>query len=178
MRIETAVSESQFEEVRSLYLSAFPGNERMPFTMMIGKDRPNQEVLLFRQGQELFGFASLFHGPEGLVFLSYFAVDEKRRSQGYGTEMLQMMIERYPEKRIFLDIEAADPSAENSGERLNRKQFYLKRGFFDTGLRYEFNQVKYELLCTKPQLSAAEFDAVIRLYWSEAAADRTLIYQR
>ena len=170
-RIQTK-QDPYLSKVRELYVQAFPGNERMPFRMLANTGDPDSELTVFLKDDDIFaGFARMFHHPEASTsFLSYLAIEEDLRGQGYGTEILKQLCQEHRDRKIVLDIEEVIPQAENYEERKQRRQFYLERGFTDLNLRYMFYNVKYELLGTNGQMTLPEFHDLIRHFWGRAAA--------
>ncbi|MBR3126741.1 MAG: GNAT family N-acetyltransferase, partial [Solobacterium sp.] len=131
-RIQTK-QDPYLSKVRELYVQAFPGNERMPFRMLANTGDPDSELTVFLKDDDIFaGFARMFHHPEASTsFLSYLAIEEDLRGQGYGTEILKQLCQEHRDRKIVLDIEEVIPQAENYEERKQRRQFYLERGFTD-----------------------------------------------
>lgn len=170
-RIQTK-QDPYLPRVRELYVQAFPGNERMPFRMLANTGDPDSELTVFLKDDDIFaGFARMFHHPEASTsFLSYLAIEEDLRGQGYGTEILKQLCQEHRDRKIVLDIEEVIPQAENYEERKQRRQFYLERGFTDLNLRYMFYNVKYELLGTNGQMTLPEFHDLIRHFWGRTAA--------
>ena len=170
-RIQTK-QDPYLSKVRELYVQAFPGNERMPFRMLANTGDPDSELTVFLKDDDIFaGFARMFHHPEASTsFLSYLAIEEDLRGQGYGTEILKQLCQEHRDRKIVLDIEEVIPQAENYEERKQRRQFYLERGFTDLNLRYMFYNVKYELLGTNGQMTLPEFHDLIRHFWGRTAA--------
>ena len=58
----------------------------------------------------------------------------------------------------MVDIEVPDISAENNEQRIMRKKFYLRAGYEETPVKYEWRGEKYEILSYRGQISQAEYD--------------------
>ena len=67
-----------------------------------------------------------------IVLLDYFAILDQFRGEGLGAETLKTFKERYPDKRLILEIEIPEESAPNNAQRLSRKKFYLRNGLKET----------------------------------------------
>ena len=136
LRLEKAGKE-ELSFIRQLYKEAFPAVERKPFSLLVKRQRLKRvEILSIFSLQESrpVGLAiSAFFGD--LVLLDYFAMDPTLRGRGMGGEALELLRQRYQGKRFFLEIEPPDPQAENSRQRVRRKEFYLRHGFQDAGLQ-------------------------------------------
>ena len=81
--------------------------------------------------------------------LDYLAVSEAHRGEGLGSIFLKQLSDRIPEADCVL-VEAQDPAAAQEEEertlRRRRIGFYLRSGFYDTGLRSRIFGVDYCLL--------------------------------
>ena len=85
-------------DIKQIYFEAFPKKERMPFPMMMAMSKLwNTEFLGFYDGNTLCGFVYLAHNRK-IVFVMFFAVDKLLRSKGYGSDILQNIQSKYPEK--------------------------------------------------------------------------------
>lgn len=126
-------------EMKRLYRSAFPKEERVPFgllrflTMIRGV-----ELIGYREENRFCGFT--YTVTEGnIVFVLFFAVDDAMRGQGYGSSILKYLKEKNPSRQIVLNVEPLDAQAENAEERVRRMRFYEKNGFYDIG--YEIDEI-------------------------------------
>lgn len=88
----------------------------------------------------------------------YLAVDESLRGNGYGSKALELLHQSKPGKKIMVDIEVTDEQAENAEQRRMRKKFYLRAGYVETPVKYEWQQENYEILSFGGQISEAEYD--------------------
>ncbi|MDO4261750.1 MAG: GNAT family N-acetyltransferase [Eubacteriales bacterium] len=143
--------------IKRLYLEAFPRSERKPFGLMRWKARQGQmEMLAILDGHELAGLAiTVLCGDR--VLLDYFAVEKSARGKGFGSQALRLLRERYDDRRFFLEIELPDEDAPNSVERRRRKQFYLKNGMQETGIRAVVFQVPMEVLSDGKPLTYEDY---------------------
>ncbi len=149
--------------VLDLYQSAFPPEERKPFSLIERKAAMGEmEILLIRERGKPIGFAILAYG-EHLVLLDYFAISEKWRSQGYGSAALELIQELYGDRQLFLEIEKPEKTADQVLDmRQRRKEFYLRNGLLETGIDLEMFGVKMELLSTQPGLTFEECAVLYR----------------
>lgn len=79
----------------------------------------------------------------------YLAVEERIRSRGYGTKILDWL-KHNTSKIIVLNIEALNPDAENALQRERRIAFYNKNGIFDTGTGFIYAGETYSVLASDP----------------------------
>lgn len=156
------VQGSQWEEVREIYLEAFPKRERKPFGMLKrGAARGKLEVLAAVEEHQLLGFTVLIPYNE-TVMVDYLAVSGAVRSHGTGSRILQAVLERFAGQRVMLLIEALDPQAENYAQRQARRRFYLKNNFTSSGVFPDGKSGKMELLNAGGTVSSAEYVAMMR----------------
>ncbi|MCI8668908.1 MAG: GNAT family N-acetyltransferase [Lachnospiraceae bacterium] len=151
-------SDSFMKEIKELYDTAFPREERyLDFEPTVkqmeaadfGKRRG--ELLAFGEDTgETAGFVGfvmvLFCGD--IVHLYYFAIQEKLRGRKYGEQALNLIRERYRDRNIWLSVELPDENADNQQQRLRRKQFYYRNGFRDTDVSGEKNGCMLQMMST------------------------------
>ncbi len=115
---------------QQLYQQAFPAEDRFPFwSLLLFSLRPAIRFdAIVDEHQQPIGFVYLIHG-EGLLFVLYFAVDARCRSQGYGSRIIVALEQQYPSDTIVLDIRAPDAAAADALQRQKRLDFYLRNGF-------------------------------------------------
>ena len=91
---------------------------------------------------------------DDMLFVFYIAVNDIIQSKGYGSKLLQMLIEKYKNKPIALFVETLDPSADNYNQRVKRFAFYEKNGFFNTGVKAGFKNSPFiDILATDKDFS-------------------------
>lgn len=127
---------------------AFPPTERMSFEEMFCYAAvADTEVLgIYEQGRAL-GFVMILKNC-ACAFVILLALDGSVRSHGYGSAALHSIIKRYPDHQLVVDFEELDARAENSAQRLRRKNFYLRNGFHETGCFTVLGGERFEVLCT------------------------------
>jgi len=151
----------------ALYLAAFPEAERRPWEGMLHDPAGDIGICgLYREGVYC-GFVILMTQGD-ICHLMYFAVEEQFRDHGLGGETLLLLRRQLPGLRLIVDIERQDDSAENAGLRRRRKQFYLRHGYRETGVFYDWQGVGYEILCDGGPLTEGEFWG----FWKQARARR------
>jgi len=156
-----------FPQVKALYESAFPANERIPIKHLLD-DKIKREFLAFFDGDLFCGFSnSITHGS--ITNIIYFAVMPKLRSRGYGSQILQVIREQHPDTRIVVDIEVEEDSkdAEELERRNRRRDFYLRNGFGSSPVDYVWQGEHYRLLTAGGTVSEKEF----RDFWKEILKD-------
>ena len=156
-----------FPQVKALYESAFPANERIPIKHLLD-DKIKREFWAFFDGDLFCGFSnSITHGS--ITNIVYFAVVPELRSRGYGSQILQVIREQHPDTRIVVDIEVEEDSkdAEELERRNRRRDFYLRNGFGSSPVDYVWQGEHYRLLSAGGSVTEKEF----RDFWKEILKD-------
>ena len=150
-------------QVKALYESAFPANERIPIKHLLD-NKIKREFWAFFDGDLFCGFSnSITHGS--ITNIVYFAVVPELRSRGYGSKILQTIRKQHPDTRIVVDIEVEEDSkdAEELERRNRRRDFYLRNGFSSSPVDYVWQGEHYRLLSTGGTVTEKEF----RNFWKE-----------
>jgi hypothetical protein len=159
-----------WHKLKKLYKKAFPLNERKPFQMIKQKAAGSEtDVWLLDEEGEFLGLAITMN-IDDLVLLDYFAIHGKKRGTGYGSEALQLLREKYGDKRFFLEIESVYEEAADLEMRKKRKHFYLKNGLSEIGIMTRLFGVDMELLGFGCKVSFEEYRGMYRqIYgtWAE-----------
>lgn len=151
-------------DTKSIYLEAFPKEERMPFWMMVGMSKLwNTKFLSFYDDKTLCGFVYMATSMK-LAFIMFFAVDKQLRSNGYGSKILDMIHKMYPNKKIIITIERCDVDSSDIELRKRRKNFYLRNGYKETGYLIKMAGVDQEIIIMNGEFSKSEFRTFFALY--------------
>lgn len=150
--------------IKKIYFSSFPKEERMPFPLMIAMSYLwNTKFYCFYDGDSLCGFtylAILFNQ----VFIMFFAVDENMRNKGYGSEILQLISEKYPKKKVIVSIEPCIVNSENYELASRRKNFYQRNGFQESGYMVKLLGIDQEVLIKNGIFNPTKFFLFFMLY--------------
>ena len=150
-------------QVKALYESAFPANERIPIKHLLD-DKIKREFWAFFDGDLFCGFSnSITHGS--ITNIVYFAVVSELRSRGYGSQILQAIRKQHPDTCIVVDIEVEEDSkdAEELERRIRRREFYTRNGFDSSPVDYVWQGEHYRLLSAGGTVTEKEF----RDFWKE-----------
>ncbi|MBR4558778.1 MAG: GNAT family N-acetyltransferase [Fibrobacter sp.] len=158
-------------QVKALYESAFPANERIPIKHLLD-DKIKREFWAFFDKEDgandaapkFCGFSnSISHGD--ITNIVYFAVEPELRSRGYGSQILQAIRRQHPDTRIVVDIEVEEDSkdAEELERRNRRREFYTRNGFDSSPVDYVWQGEHYRLLSAGGTITEKEF----RDFWKE-----------
>ena len=145
-----------FHRTENLYVRAFPANERTPICGLMRHDG-HDFVGFYDKDKNFCGFASLLTYGD-ITHILYFAIDEKYREHGYGSEALKLMHTLYPKNRFIADLELDIPTAENEPQRHLRRAFYLRNGYTPSEVRYDWQGEQYEILVSSGTITNTEFE--------------------
>lgn len=150
------------DAVRSLYMSSFPPEERIPYENLERTFGRGGELRVFTD-EAFVGFSYTFE-HDGSVFLVYIATDPSLRGRGYGAEMLESIRDSKPGRRIFLVLEGVYGTPEEAELRLRRRNFYLRNGCRETGCRLLSDDVMLDSLGVSGENTFESMDATVRYY--------------
>lgn len=144
------------KKIESIYKEAFPSNERVPFGILKMMHLLRMgELLGITDAGRLVGFCFL-KSNSSLTYIVYLAIDKNIRNEGYGGRALLLIRERYPGRKLMLAIEAPDKNAANQKQRLQRRSFYERNGFYELPDRLKEGGVNYSLMATNRNSSKEE----------------------
>ena len=148
------------KQAKELYLAAFPKEERIPWWLLrLNACRKGIDLTAFMEDERFCGFTSSVTVGK-LHFLLFFAVSEKYRGQGYGSEILADIRREHP--TIALNVEPLEESAPNYSERVKRFDFYRKNGFADTGYHVWEIGGMFRVLSTEAELNVVQYQKIFQ----------------
>lgn len=178
----------QAEQIYKQYMvQDFPREELKPFSMIRKADaRGEYECLGCYSGDDFCGYAYIVQlGNEYL--LDYFAVRSDLRGMGFGSSILQMLRQQYPDAEAFL-IESENPDLAADADALavqqRRMQFYLRSGCLDTGVTACVFGVGYRVLelpfsgAHTPDVICAVYQRLYQSFLSEPRYQRNVTVSR
>ena len=152
------------EKVKRLYHTAFPADERAPFSMLMrGEKKDNIDFFSCLDGEEWIGLLYVVNYLD-MSYIFYFAVDDDKRGRGYGTAILKGAQEKYKGRRLFLAIEELDEKYDNYSQRVSRLHFYENAGFVRTGQKMQEGKVIYDLMGIGGRISNKEYRRLIKSF--------------
>lgn len=164
MQIRTEKVKLRSKEIKRIYFEAFPRQERMPFFMMVAMSKLwNTQFLSFYDGDEPCGLIYLAHNKK-LVFVMFLAVEQRLRSKGYGSSILQHIQSIYPNKKIIISIEPCEADAPDIQIRQKRKAFYLRNGYQESSYTLKLNGLTQEIIIANGTFQKSEFRAFFTVY--------------
>ena len=133
---------------------AFPSSEKCSIAYLVGiPDLSQLHVNAIVDGDVPVGFIIWVDLCEGFSYLSYLAIDSHYRNRRYGSKALTSLFDNVLTDTVsFGVIEALDPDAQNSEQRVTRKRFYERLGFtvFENTVEFYGND-RYHLVYHGPE---------------------------
>jgi ribosomal protein S18 acetylase RimI-like enzyme len=172
MILENA-TRKDFKQIKRLFITAFPKEERPPFFVLKQKRKSGTgELLVAKDNNKFVGFIHLVHYKD-LIYLFFFAIHQDLRGKGYGSQVLQQLIAKYKDKRIFLAREPLDDNADNNAQRISRRQFYIKNGFTDLPIHIVEADYVFDAMGVNCQISAKDY-LDLMLNWGGKSLQRKI----
>lgn len=163
MKLQFENAQLYKEQVRRLYISAFPPEERPPLRKLFQRARQGKGRFFAVTEEGRFVGLAYTIQSEALVYLFFLAVEEAYRGQGCGTQMLKQIIAMYPDRTMILSIEDPDDeSAENLPQRLRRIPFYENCGFRRLPIKTREAGVVYAMMGTSPDVDVRDYYRMMR----------------
>ncbi len=151
----------EYQAVMDLFQRAFPENEQMPMLFLrIMALRRGFKFQAYYDGDTFCGFTYTIENRD-MVFVLYLAVNDRIRSRGYGTAILQALRSRSGGKAVALNVEPPDERAANREQRVRRLKFYSRNGIDETGYFLSDKDGRYMILCSENPLPMDAYRDVI-----------------
>lgn len=154
------------DKVDALNNEAFPEEERVPLSEFLeygqGEDA---HFFAFYNEDEFVGFAFVISN-EKVFYVSFFAIMPHLRSQGYGGQIIDKLVEFY-QKTMVLEVERLDEPSDNLAQRQARMDFYLKNGFQTSDAFLEYGDLSFEILYRGEQFDEEAYRDIFRRFQEE-----------
>ncbi|EMC1016747.1 GNAT family N-acetyltransferase [Enterobacter bugandensis] len=95
-------------------------------------------------------------------FLVHLAIDARYRSAGYGSEVMDHILQEYGSTPLTLLIEKPEAAAPPDDLKIRRLNFYMRKGFMLTGVTEIFAGNDYSLMSNYKEVDIAEYRKMIR----------------
>ena len=159
-------------ELRLLYESAFPKEERIPYDelkRLLGV--MPIDFMTYYDGDMFVGLTMVLNRTD-FNWGWYFAVKEELRGRGYGQQILTALKAKYADRQLVIDIESPkQTNCNNIEQRCRRYEFYKRNGFRDTRTAKSFEGIDYTiLLLGDGTFTQNDYDSIIdelRKFWKD-----------
>lgn len=145
-------------EFLRLYGSSFTAEEKIPLKNLTRTFGKGGDLRFYYDSDRFIGFTYCFE-HDGITFFVYFATDSACRNRGYGSQILEIMKNRYADKKIFLVLH---PQTNEISKR--RHGFYLRNGWKDTGNRILSDGYYFDSMFLEKPISEAEMMRAVGFY--------------
>ena len=162
------------EDIKQLYMDAFPFDERIPFYIMVsvGNDR-GVEFLSIYDDDTWLGFIHTLVG-EKLSYIFYFAIDGSLRQSGYGSKIIREYKKIHP--KLSLAIEPIEEDSDNIKQRKKRLAFYEKNGFETLDTRVVEMGVEFELMGAKGmEIKESDYKSLVKKFFDSFDKDKRVL---
>lgn len=151
-----------WDAINELAKEAFPPEEYLaPKELVKMAKSDNFDFLLLTDENRFVGFM-VVQIYENMAYLFFLAIDKNSRSKGYGSQAIEALRGKYPDKNHIVDFEMLDNTAPNKEQREKRRNFYLRNGYRETGLFLSYLGVDYEVFCTDDQFNVNTFKEMMK----------------
>ncbi len=154
---------SNYKEICQFMKRVFPKEELMPMWLIILLTlKKNYDFNVYYDNDLFVGILFTIES-EDTLFVFYIAVNDEIHSKGYGSKLLQILFDKYPNKSITLFIETMeDKSAKNYEQRVKRLTFYERNGFIHTGIKAGFKTPFIDILSTDKNYDTVKAKRLIK----------------
>ena len=162
------------EDIKQLYMDAFPFDERIPFYIMVsvGNDR-GVEFLSIYDDDTWLGFIHTLVG-EKLSYIFYFAIDGGLRHSGYGSKIIREYEKIHP--KLSLAIEPIEEDSDNIKQRKKRLAFYEKNGFETLDTKVVEMGVEFELMGAKGmEIKESDYKSLVKKFFDSFDKDKRVL---
>ena len=162
------------EDIKQLYMDAFPFDERIPFYIMVsvGNDR-GVEFLSIYDDDTWLGFIHTLVG-EKLSYIFYFAIDGGLRHSGYGSKIIREYKKIHP--KLSLAIEPIEEDSDNIKQRKKRLAFYKKNGFETLDTKVVEMGVEFELMGAKGmEIKESDYKSLVKKFFDSFDKDKRVL---
>jgi len=161
MKLTNTYQSETLSKIEALYQTAFPPSEKKPFSLMLGKREQGwMEILAIESDQDDFLGLAITMICQDIVLLDYFAIADEMRGSGIGSQTLQLLKNRYKNKRLLLEIESTATESPDHEVRLRRKNFYTRNGLCAMPYMVELFGVEMEIMTFPGPVSFEEYHAI------------------
>lgn len=132
------------KDIEPLYISSFPEEERPPVEMFFSFAlKEDNDIYAVYDNNSFIGFTNLLFYKD-LCYLFFLAVSPEYRNKGYGSQIVQEVLKKYPDKTFILCYDEVDDKYSDNELRKRRREFYLRNGFKDNNLKTCEYGVRYD----------------------------------
>lgn len=154
---------SDYKEIGAFMKRVFPKEELMSMGLInIITKMKKYNFNAYYDGDLFVGIIFTIDSKDTL-FVFYIAVNDEIHSKGYGSQLLNILFEKYPEKSVTLFIETMDDkNATNYDQRVKRLAFYERNGFIQTGIKAGLKAPFIDILSTDKEFDVKKSKKMLK----------------
>lgn len=146
-----------FNDIKKIYNNSFPRKERFPLIiLLLNIIRKNSEMFVLLDNNMVCAFIYCINYGN-MTFILYLAVDPEKRNNGYGSYLLNWILEKKKNNKIFLNIDKIDDNYEDSDIRKKRLDFYINNHFYITNYLSVERCSNFHILSTDKKFEVNEY---------------------
>ena len=149
-----------YKQVNDIYEKSFPPEERY-ITLDKMVQSQNTELYCLIDNNQILGMIYLIFYKE-MIFILYLTVNTEERSKGYGSYLLKWCLQKYSDKKIYLNIEEVKKDVKDYETRKKRLKFYQKNGFFITNYISKEEAENFNILSNSKKMDIDEYKMLDR----------------
>lgn len=151
------------DEIKNLYIEAFPKEERKPINQILKVCENKQgRIIPILLNKEFVGmFITLDSTTTNSLIIDYFAIKDGFRGLSLGSRAISLLNEK-EKKTIIIEIEPCVKGAENLIQRKKRKKFYKNLGFRQTDINVSWFGVHLELMSLNNTISFEHYIGLLK----------------
>ncbi len=161
------IKAKNYDKIKKLYEESFPKEEKKPFDLILQKQKENLVEILSIESNNVFLGLIICAKYKDSVLLDYFALDRNNQSKGFGSQALLKLIEKYQDKKLFIEIEDTLKDSTNKEQRIRRKNFYLKNNLILLDFKVNLLGVEMEILSNKKDANFSEYIEIYHKVYGE-----------
>jgi len=152
--------------INALYASAFPKEEQASLRFLIGKAESHSvDFSAYFDGEEFVGLSYAISRGD-TTYLWRLATVPALRSQGYGTQILHLLVERHAPHKLV------------TGRTEEGREFYRRNGFHDLGYRCRLNGVTLDVISRGGRVASGDLMATLKEFYGRWGMLRSRVLPR
>ena len=140
---------------------AFPDNEKVNIDDFFNSGGKAKTEVIGIYSDNIFSGFIVLRILDNIAYIAYFAVVKELRCNGIGSKALVHLKEYCNGKQIITDFESVHEKSENSGQRIRRRNFYIRNGFYETGMYMYYMDTEFEIFCSESNFDKKGFENMI-----------------
>lgn len=144
--------------MESLYLEAFPNEERKPIIQLYRHQETEHSKVFAVKDKDIgfIGMVVIIYDSQIMV-IEYLATLARVRGQNYGGKILKKLRQAYPNHHMILEIEATEVDSVEKDLRMRRRKFYERNNFRFYHQTISYFGVPLELMGTRDSVAYEDY---------------------